>query len=63
MLQGGPAGYSPPLPHGVVCHLTMKELSISVALIGAYAIDRTNKAIGRMCLFVISFSCTWYGSY
>ena len=48
MLQGGPAGYSPPLPHGVVCHLTMKELSISVALIGAYAIDRTNKAIGRI---------------
>ena len=31
MLQGGPAGSRPPLPHGIVCHLTLYELSMSVA--------------------------------
>ena len=63
MAQGGPAGYSPPLPHGAVCHLTLKELSISVAFIGACTIDRTTNAICRICLFMVFFFCTWYGSY
>jgi hypothetical protein len=29
MLHAGPAGYRPPLPQGVVCHLMLNELSIS----------------------------------
>jgi hypothetical protein len=33
MLQGGPSGWMPPLPHGKSVHFTEKELSTSAPII------------------------------
>jgi len=33
MLQGGPSGCWPPLPHGRSVHFTEKELSISAPIV------------------------------